>query len=186
MALPDKAVLDMALPDAGVPLVAKPTKAFCSSHGWCWANPWPQGHHLRGVWAGGGEVFWAGDHGTVLRHDGKAWSRMTSGTTKHLHGIWGSSASDVCAVGAAGTLVCYGGSAWSSASSGVTVALNAIHGTGAKDIWVVGAKGGLSIYQGQWKDLTSGTGNALNGVWGTSPTSAWAVGLKGTILHRGP
>lgn len=41
-----------------------------------------------------------------------AWTSMTSGTTVILHEVWGSSASNVFAVGAWGTVLRYNGSSW--------------------------------------------------------------------------
>ena len=35
----------------------------------------------------------------VLQYNGHAWGRMSSGTSEHLRGVWGSSSSDVFAVG---------------------------------------------------------------------------------------
>jgi hypothetical protein len=46
--------------------------------------------------------------------DGSTWSAMTSGTTNHLWNVWGSSATDVFAVGIYGTILHYNGSAGSS------------------------------------------------------------------------
>jgi hypothetical protein len=42
------------------------------------------------------------------------WSAMDSGTTEDLYGVWGSSASDVFAVGWNGTILHYDGSTWTS------------------------------------------------------------------------
>ena len=43
---------------------------------------------------------------------------MYSGTGYGLYGVWGSSGSDVFAVGGAGTIVHYDGMAWSAMDSG--------------------------------------------------------------------
>ena len=54
----------------------------------------------------------------VLQYNGHAWSRMSSGTSVYLNGVWGSSSSDVFAVGKGGTIVHYDGNAWSTMPSG--------------------------------------------------------------------
>ena len=46
-----------------------------------------------------------GCHGTILQSDGSSWSAMSSGTTNYLLGIWGSSGSNVFAVGLYGTIL---------------------------------------------------------------------------------
>jgi hypothetical protein len=48
------------------------------------------------------------------------WTPMASGTTYQLNGIWGSSSTDVFAVGEDGIIMHYNGSTWSSMSSGTT------------------------------------------------------------------
>jgi hypothetical protein len=52
-------------------------------------------------------VFAVGWHGTILRYNGSTWSKMTSGSTKDLWGVWGSSETDLFAVGESGTILHY-------------------------------------------------------------------------------
>ena len=63
---------------------------------------------------------------------------MTSGTTYHLYGVWGSSGSDVFAVGGNGTILHYNGSAWSSMTSGTTNNLLGVWGSSGSDVFAVG------------------------------------------------
>jgi hypothetical protein len=56
------------------------------------------------------------------RHGGSTWTAMDSGTTARLNGIWGSSSSDVFAVGMDldswnGVILHYDGSTWSAMTS---------------------------------------------------------------------
>ena len=51
----------------------------CSPDNWCWRNPLPQG--------------------------GSAWTRVPSGTTNDLNGVWGTVESDLWAVGGSGTIL---------------------------------------------------------------------------------
>ena len=48
-------------------------------------------------------------------------------TGNTLNGVWGSSGSDVFAVGEAGTILHYHGSAWSAMISGTTMPLNEVN-----------------------------------------------------------
>jgi hypothetical protein len=48
--------------------------------------------------------------GQALADSSLEWSPMTSGTTNDLNGVWGSSSSDVFAVGYNGTILHYDGS----------------------------------------------------------------------------
>jgi hypothetical protein len=46
-----------------------------------------------------------GGFGIILHWDGSAWTRVSSGTTSTLSGVWVSEASDVWAVGGSGTIL---------------------------------------------------------------------------------
>ncbi|MBI5480726.1 MAG: hypothetical protein HY906_17845, partial [Deltaproteobacteria bacterium] len=111
-------------------------------------------------------------------------SPMTSGTTQWLSGVWGSSATDVFAVGEWGTILHYNGSAWSPMASGTTRWLYGVWGSSATDVFAVGSGGTILHYNGSaWSPMTSGTTQNLWGVWGSSATDVFAVGSAGTILQ---
>lgn len=55
----------------------------------------------------------AASDGTVTRYDGSPWTATPSMTTWDLSSVWGSSATDVYAVGAFNTLFRHDGAAWS-------------------------------------------------------------------------
>lgn len=99
------------------------------------------------------DVMAAGEGGTILRYDGTAFTRMTTPGTRLIFGLWGSSPSDVWAVGGqsggtTGFVWHYDGSAWSE------VALPAEH-----------------------------PGAAVFKVWGLSADDVWFCGLMGTLMH---
>jgi hypothetical protein len=58
-----------------------------------------------------------------------------------LYGVWGSSGSDVFAVGDYGTIVHYDGSSWSSMSSGTGNGLDGVWGSSGSDVFAVGDSG---------------------------------------------
>ena len=66
---------------------------------------------------------------------------MTSGTTNSLNGIWGSSSSNVFAVGSGGTILKYNGTSWSSMTSGTTNQLNSVWGSSGTNVFAVGIGG---------------------------------------------
>jgi hypothetical protein len=105
-----------------------------------------------------------------------------------VNGVWGSSASNVFAVGGAlygdGTILHYNGTAWSAMECGTTNWLSAVWGSSATDVYAVGYGGTILHYNGSsWTPMTSGTTNGLYAVWGSSATDVYAVGDGGTILH---
>ncbi len=101
-----------------------------------------------------------------------------------LRGIWGSSATDVYAVGDRGTIVRYDGNAWNVVPSGVTDNLAGVWGSSSSDVFAVGSGGTILQYSGTvWKAMNSGSSKDLSGVWGSSSSDVFAVGDNGTILH---
>jgi len=112
------------------------------------------------------------------------WSSMTSVTSEYLLYLWGSSGSDVFAVGVNGTIVHYDGSNWSAMSSGTTEALFNVWGSSASDVYAVGSSATMLHYNGSsWSSIKSATSNYLEGVWGSSASDVYVVGWHGTILH---
>jgi hypothetical protein len=91
--------------------------------------------------------------------------------------VWGSSATDVFAVGAAGTISRYDGASWTQMASGTTATLHGVWGSGASNVYAVGEGGALLRYDGaQWSALPSGTASTLRGVWGSGPADIFVVG----------
>jgi hypothetical protein len=112
------------------------------------------------------------------------WSAMTSDTTVQLNSVWGSSSSNVFAVGASGTIRKYDGTSWSGSSSGTIWQLNGVWGSSASNVFAVGNGGTIRKYNGtSWSGMTSGTTKNLYGVWGTGANDVFAVGDSGTVLH---
>ena len=111
-------------------------------------------------------------------------TEMDSGATYGLGGVWGSSSSDVFAVGGSGTVLHYDGSSWSSMSSGSTEWLNGVWGSSGSDVFAVGGEGTILHYDGSsWSSMSSGSSGYLTGVWGSSSSDVFAVGNSGTVLH---
>ena len=116
---------------------------------------------------------------------------MNSGTTNTLKDVWGSSASDVFAVGVGGIILHYDGNpegTWSPMDNSTTTnTLNGVWGSSASDVFAVGVGGIILHYdgnpEGTWTAIDSITTSTLNGVWGSSASDVFAVGWDGTILH---
>ena len=84
-----------------------------------------------------------------------------------FHGIWGSSPSNVFAVGKVGTILHYNGSTWSPIPTGTTKTLTGVWGSSASNVFVVGGNGKILHYNGSnWSPMASGTTTTLNGIWG--------------------
>jgi hypothetical protein len=144
----------------------------------------------------------AADSGTSVpappRADGASpepapsWQVASSPTTECLNDIWGSSSTDVWAVGGDwivgqnhpnGVLLHYDGAAWTLLAPPSTSSLTSIWGSSSKDIWVVGINGTIAHYDGSGWSTYAATSQHLRSVSGTSKNDVWMVGDNGTVLH---
>lgn len=127
------------------------------------------------------------------------WSTVSSGTTQDLRGIWGSSPSDVWAVGYA-TILHYNGTSWSSVPSpvsGRSQLLFGVWGSSASDVWAVGAdyEGQMSDEPGSpfppvilhydgtsWSSVSTDATLQFYSIWGANASDVWAGGAE-EIMH---
>ncbi len=109
---------------------------------------------------------------------------MVSGTEEWLLGVWGSSETNVFAVGTRGTLLHYDGLQWELLQSGTTQDLHAVWGSSAENIYIVGKKGTILKGNGDsWSSVESGASENLWGIWGSSEDDIYVTGDHSIILH---
>lgn len=174
---------------------------LCTSEGWCWQFPLPQGAALYA--ASGmrsGDVFAAGSGGTILRNTAGKWSIVESQTDEDLYGLWVNGATDAFAVGDRGTILHFDGRRWSSMPSGTTKVLNGVWGSGPSDVFAVGGgrksgqeNGVILHYDGRrWIQAAKGTSlPSLDAIWGAGPSDVFAAGagrsgwesVRGAAVH---
>ncbi len=114
----------------------------------------------------------------------RSWQVVLQKLDGALLSIWGTSATDVYAVGGphgnAGLkalVMHFDGAAWTRLDAGNTDTYWWAYGTGPKDVWMTGENGRISHWDGAaFKHYASGTTATIFGVWAASPTEAWAVG----------
>jgi len=144
----------------------------------------PGTSRILDVWAYSPSLaFAAGEHGSLLRYDGSAWTAQESGTTSWLHGVWGADTNDVFVVGG-GIALRYTGGTWAP------VAIpggdwRGVWGSGPRDVFAVGMGGKVARFDGTaWALMAQAATTAhLFGVWGTSASDVFAVGNNGTVIH---
>ena len=162
---------------------------------------WSSGatNNLYDIWgSSASDVFAVGPWDTILHYDGSSWSPMSIGTTNRLLGIWssratnnifdiwGSSSSDVFAVG--NGILHYDGSSWNTMSGNLGwYPLYGVWGSSASDVFAVGF--GIVQYDGSTWSLMRIVKNSgvipsgFRDIWGTSASDVFVVGNWGTILH---
>ncbi len=147
----------------------------------------PDRNHQTGLWAASDSTIYICGYGGFLMKttdSGSNWSQETIPTREVcLNGIWGSSTSDIFAVGAHGVAWHYNGTSWSAMDAGTGKHLYAVSGASSSAVWAVGWNGTILKYNGtSWSPQTSGTTNHLRGVWAVDANTVYAVGFGGTIL----
>ncbi|MGH7270571.1 MAG: WD40/YVTN/BNR-like repeat-containing protein [Polyangiaceae bacterium] len=112
-----------------------------------------------------------------------SWNVLLSGLQATLLCVWGTSASDVFAVGGAlgdGTpsaFLHYDGARWTDLVPGGTETFWWANGTSASDVWAVGERGRIVHWDGaHFTEYISGTTATLWGVWAAATNDVWAVG----------
>jgi hypothetical protein len=151
--------------------------------------PYQRALTLHGTPAdGGGADADIGD-ASVLP-DPLVWSPVDSQSTVTLESVWGSSASDVWAVGKVGTVrhITSTDDRWQKVPSPTHEGLHAVWGSGPSDVWAVGDAGTILHFDGTSFQPSSaqfplGLKPALYGVWGSGPDDVWIVG-DGIALHN--
>ncbi|NWN90377.1 glycosyl hydrolase [Marinobacter adhaerens] len=162
------------------------------------------GDVLWSGWTGSGELFVVGDEGMVLRYTGSAdaggsqWQHMTLPTRLPLHGIWGTGADNLFAVGWMGVLLHFDGTQWRLLQGGViddqdgrfapceeNTPLFAIDGNDQGQAWAVGDDGMIRHFDGHnWQQERSPTQVNLRAVACAPGNIVYAAGGEGTVLRR--
>jgi hypothetical protein len=134
--------------------------------------------------------------GGIFHYDGSKWSEMSSSDDEFLegimlHAVWGSSSSDVYAVGSRLTILHYDGNGWSPIETGLTPDAGpgggfwGVWGSSANDIYAVGGHVVLHFDGDSWRtiDLPDTDRDRYSGVWGSSTEDVFILGGLGRVYH---
>jgi len=135
------------------------------------------------------DVYATGESGVALRFNGTSWSPVNASTSGTLAGVWGSSATNLMAVGSAAsgaTAIAFRntGSGWTSMAMPTSAMLTSIWGPSANDVYVTGDAGLIVRWNGSsWSTMSSGTPDLLWSVSGapTGTGGGFAVGYNSTV-----
>lgn len=139
---------------------------------------------LNGIWGvPGGPVFAVGGEG-ILELEGGSWRLATAPEGAALNSIWGSSPTNVVAVGEHGLILHYDGAHWVSKPTGTPDSFTGVWGRSSSEIYAV-ARGGVMRYDGSaWRTMTSvkssqfSFGAPLYGIWGSADGQLFVAGLR--------
>ena len=138
---------------------------------------------INAVWGSASNDVWVGGTAgsTSLHHwDGTSWTASAGAETIDVLALWGTSSSNVYAVGGQ-FIQRYNGTTWSDVSSGATAGLLAIWGSSATDIYAGGLSGNLVHSTGGAFTPVASTGLGTDyvfSIWGTSSTDVYIGGLS--------
>jgi hypothetical protein len=91
--------------------------------------------------AGPQDLFIATETGKVLRLRGSTWTTYDTGVVSYMNGIWGTSASNIYAVGGGGTIVHFDGSTLVVDNVEATAWFQGIFGLGTGAAYACGSDG---------------------------------------------
>lgn len=149
-----------------------------------------QSDQLRAVYTSPqGDVFAAGRSGTILRIRGGqlAWGGIMGDSTSYA-GIWGTSSSDVWAVGDYGRVAHFDGATWAAVSQrfgGSSERLIGVSGTSSSDVWFAGDAGTVVHYNGSsYASQTVSLGiSKVTAIWASAANDVWLGGADGKLAH---
>ena len=148
------------------------------------------------VWGTGSDVWVAGE-GTIMHCRSATPCAVEASGGGALYSIWGSSASNVFAVGASGRILRYNGTSWSQMTSPTGRNLARVAGSGPSDVWAVGDSVLVHFDGTQWtnfpmtEDLMRAASRVPSfqqstfqlGLWVRGPREAYLGGDNGVILR---
>jgi hypothetical protein len=145
---------------------------------------------VTGLWGPSGSDVYATSTlatGTNLLRSvdhGATWQAQLAGSMVDLHGVTGSSSTDVILVGGNATVLRGSGTSWTQdmVPIGATTTLFGVFEVAPGDAYAVGSGNTAMHYQAGWILQTTVGTTELHAVWGVSG-NVWAVGGGGTILH---
>jgi hypothetical protein len=146
--------------------------------------------NVNAIWGASASDIWIGgtNGSTSLHHwNGSSWSPDPGAfVTEDVLALWGSSSTDVYAVG--GTKIQrWDGVSWSDVSSGSTNSLLSVWGSSSTDVYAGGFAGTLVHSTGGAFSAVSGTGignEYVAAIWGTSSSNIY-VGATNVYHYNG-
>ena len=124
-----------------------------------------------------------GAQGRIFARADGTWSEMQSPTSQALESVWGTSATDIWAVGRSGLAVHWDGEAWTRVETPVTALIAAVWGDSESRYLAAGSGGTLLAWNGSaWLSVASGTKNNLRALE-SRDGDVWTVGAQATILR---
>ena len=134
-----------------------------------------------------------GEHGVIFwtTDGGSNWVQKTSGTVRHLWGIFLLDANTAWTVGVRGTVLytANGGDTWNAQNADTTYGFGKVYFTDANNGWILGGDNdnGIILHTtdggNSWTTQYTGATTSLMSIHFTDADTGWAVGNLGTVMH---
>ena len=151
--------------------------------------------NYNAVWGTGGSVWIVGDASIVRCSAPSTCATNPQPGAGALYGVWGTSATNVFAVGAGGRILHFDGSSWSSMTSPTGARLSRVSGSGPNDVWAAGDTVLLHFDGSAWKSSSvAGPASSVGyrssfhfetGLWAASAREVYYGAWSGRILRGG-
>ncbi len=113
----------------------------------------------------------------------RKWTVLEQTDGISLNSIWGSSNTDIFAVGDSGLILHFDGHSWNEQLLATSLNLNGVWGASKDSIYAVGESGLLLHYDGNhWSDESSSFFGELQNIWCNGEINCVTVGQNTTIL----
>jgi hypothetical protein len=155
--------------------------------------------NYNAVWGAGGTAWIVGD-ASIVRCSSTSSCSTDAQSGSPMYGVWGTSATNIYAVGAAGRILHFDGTSWSSMSSPTGARLSRVSGSSAKDVWAAGDTVVLHFDGSAWKTVTSSIAGGIitdaahlyqspttfqTGLWAASASEVYYGTWYGRVFRGG-
>jgi len=166
--------------------------------------PTPDQGGNRALWGASATNVYAANNTGILRYNGTSWSQVEAVRWRGMYDVYGTSASNVWAVGENGMILRFNGTTWTAWRfdgtsvtpynlntwdlPGQKITLRSVFPIpGTSMIGIVGDGGTALVYDGAsfstWSIYNTGNNSAITNVWGTSYFDLYITTADGLLQH---
>jgi len=169
-------------------IVPRGISTDCGHGAWCFVYPYPTGASLSVTWSPGRDDVWfAGEHGTMLRYDGARWTGELAQRAESWIGLDGTSPSDVWAIDRAGVFH-FDGKSWHGGRLADVTQPVRIVARASDDVWLLHGeylKRGLMHHDGAGWGSVVGLPSQTTALVATTRNEVIAGGREGVFRYSG-
>jgi hypothetical protein len=175
-------------------------RAFPSSEVYAWSryvlyrlvnNSWTaiyesSGRRIHDIWASSNGDLHLGTSKGLVHFDGSNWTWLPDTDDFYVAEFWGSSPTDIYAVGSPGRIAHYDGFEWTVIQESQNYYFFDVWGSGTRDVYASTPSEMIHFDGVEWRWITLPDGiHSIDDIWGTSENNVYLVYGEGGIAHYG-